>query len=109
MAFVAVLSAEELGEGELKRVESGAVALCLARWQGEVYAVEDTCTHADWSLADGVLERGELECSLHGARFCVRTGSVRTPPATRSLAVYPVRVIAGAIEVDIASSTRIDD
>ena len=41
---------------------------------GELYAVDDTCTHQDASLADGWLEGCQVECPLHASCFDLRTG-----------------------------------
>ena len=59
---------------------------------GEVFAIDDTCTHQDASLADGWLEGCEIECWLHGSRFDLRTGEPSGPPAIVPIAVHTVRI-----------------
>ncbi|MDO5681256.1 MAG: bifunctional 3-phenylpropionate/cinnamic acid dioxygenase ferredoxin subunit [Propionibacteriaceae bacterium] len=58
--------------------------------EGNIYALDDTCTHEDASLADGYIEDGEVECPLHSARFCLKEGTALCMPAT--VAVKPHRV-----------------
>ena len=41
---------------------------------GAFYAIDDTCTHANVSLAEGEIEGDRIECWLHGSRFDLRTG-----------------------------------
>ncbi|WP_284981522.1 bifunctional 3-phenylpropionate/cinnamic acid dioxygenase ferredoxin subunit [Arthrobacter sp. efr-133-TYG-118] len=59
---------------------------------GEFYCVDDTCTHETYSLAEGWLEGCIVECTLHNAKFDLRTGEALSPPAERAIAVHPVIV-----------------
>ena len=45
----------------------------------------------------GELHGYEIECPRHGARFDLRTGAARCPPAYEPTAVFPVKVEDGAI------------
>ena len=69
---------------------------------GDLYAVNDTCTHQDASLADGWLEGCLVECPLHASCFDLRTGKPTGPPAKRPIRTYPVAVVDGMITVDTA-------
>ncbi|MDW5615145.1 bifunctional 3-phenylpropionate/cinnamic acid dioxygenase ferredoxin subunit [Mycolicibacterium sp. D5.8-2] len=76
----------------------------------EYFATDDTCTHAQSSLADGFIEGQTVECEFHFAKFCLRTGAALTPPAVVPLAIYPVEVSNGMVRVDLsgrAASTRL--
>ncbi|WP_111765509.1 bifunctional 3-phenylpropionate/cinnamic acid dioxygenase ferredoxin subunit [Nakamurella deserti] len=59
---------------------------------GEVFAIDDTCTHQDASLADGWLEGCEIECPLHASKFDLRTGEVDAPPAKVGVRTHAVTV-----------------
>jgi 3-phenylpropionate/trans-cinnamate dioxygenase ferredoxin subunit len=61
---------------------------------GELFAIEDRCTHDDGKLCEGDWEPASCEviCPRHGARFDVRTGLALTLPAYIPVATYPVRV-----------------
>ena len=52
-------------------------------------------------LADGRLVGCEIECPRHYARFDLRDGSVTLPPAVRPIRVYPVRIQAGTVQVEV--------
>ncbi len=95
---------DTLDEGELMSVElAEGEKICLARVDGEVFAVRDCCTHAEYPLSEGSLGSGfELECALHGAVFDVRDGSVQEPPAEEPVRTYKVKVEDGAIWVGVA-------
>ena len=78
-------------EGALRVVLDG-VPVCVARSQGEVFAISDVCSHADVSLSEGDVEDGTVECWLHGSRFDLRTGNPTGLPATKPVPTYPVTI-----------------
>jgi nitrite reductase/ring-hydroxylating ferredoxin subunit len=73
----------------------------IAVWNvdGTIYSTDDTCTHAESSLAQGWLEGDVVECSFHWARFCVRDGSIVGPPANGPLRTHQVKVQDGLVYV----------
>jgi 3-phenylpropionate/trans-cinnamate dioxygenase ferredoxin subunit len=68
---------------------------------GDLHAVDDTCSHANVSLSEGEVDGCTVECWLHGSRFDLRTGKPTSLPAIRPIAVYPVRVEDGQVLVDV--------
>ena len=87
-----VAKLSELPEEGAVRVVVGSTPVCLARSGGEVFAVNDVCSHADVSLSEGDVEDGTVECWLHGSRFDLRTGRPTGLPATKPVATYPVTI-----------------
>ena len=69
-----------LARGEAHRVDSSPPIAVFHTDDGELFAIDDTCTHQDASLADGWLEGDEIECPLHASRFSLRTGHAPTLP-----------------------------
>ncbi len=59
---------------------------------GTYYALDDTCSHEDASLAEGWIEDGGVECPLHATRFCLADGVPQCLPATRPVATHKVEV-----------------
>jgi 3-phenylpropionate/trans-cinnamate dioxygenase ferredoxin component len=92
--FEAVASVGEISERTtLQRVRSGGDAVCLVRYNGEISALSDICTHQHFSMSLGdVLGDGTLQCAWHGARYDCRTGEVKQDPATSPLPVFQVRL-----------------
>jgi 3-phenylpropionate/trans-cinnamate dioxygenase ferredoxin component len=91
---------EDLKPGEALVVELDPP---IAVWNvdGQLYATDDTCSHAESSLGgEGWLQGDVVECSFHWAKFCVRDGSVKAPPAHGPLRTYRVMVDDGVIYVD---------
>lgn len=72
----------------------------------EFFCIDDTCTHEMYSLADGWIEEKEcaIECSLHMAKFCLRTGAALTPPASVPVAVHPVAHVGGSLYIALPPS-----
>lgn len=88
-----------VGTGLKVEVDGHPVAIWHTA-DGELYATDDTCTHAQASLSEGGLDGHVCICPRHGARFDVRTGAVRALPAVVPLRTYPVRVEGDAILIE---------
>jgi 3-phenylpropionate/trans-cinnamate dioxygenase ferredoxin component len=112
MAFERLCALSEIPEPGSLRIELGAggllEALAVVRFEGEVYAIEDLCSHAEVPLSEGDVEefRGAptIECYLHGSCFDLRTGEPTNLPATEPVPVYPVRVEGDDVLVDVDAS-----
>jgi 3-phenylpropionate/trans-cinnamate dioxygenase ferredoxin subunit len=82
-------------------VEIEGQPVAVVRSDGELYAIDDTCSHEEVSLSEGEVEDGEIECWLHGSRFDLATGRPTGLPATRPIAVYPVKIDGDDVLVDV--------
>lgn len=100
-AFETVATTEELPEGTLLGVRTASGdEVCLFNYRGQIGAVRNVCTHAEFPLSDGTLDRdGTIECVWHGARYFCLTGEVRRGPALDPVSVYEVRVEKGNVQV----------
>jgi 3-phenylpropionate/trans-cinnamate dioxygenase ferredoxin component len=99
--FADVAAASDVPEGDLLGVTlPDGTPVCLYNRDGEIGAVGNVCTHAEFAMSDGVLRPdGTIECVWHGARFDCRTGAVRRHPATEPLPVFEVRIEDGRVLV----------
>ncbi len=95
--WVHVAPQSALLPGEFKVVWDRDVAIAVFNVDGELYAVEDICTHDGGELAGGEIDGFEVECPRHGARFDLRTGAVTCPPAYEPIAKFPVKIENGVI------------
>ena len=91
-----------LPRGEARRVEADPPIAVFHTDDGEVFAIDDTCTHQDASLADGWLEGCVVECPLHASCFDLRTGQVSGPPAKRPVRTHRVVVLGGMVYVQLS-------
>jgi 3-phenylpropionate/trans-cinnamate dioxygenase ferredoxin subunit len=92
-AFVRVCQLGELPDvGAAAADIDGRVISIIRTEDGTVYAVDDTCTHAEVSLSEGEVDGCQIECWLHGSRFDLRTGEPSGPPATVPIATHHVKI-----------------
>jgi len=73
--------------------------IVVARCGDQLFAVEDRCSHDGESLAGAEIEKCEIICPRHGARFDLRTGDALTPPAYEPIKTFNVREQDGRILV----------
>ena len=82
---------DTLVEGKPVAIDVDGTPVCVVKVADEVFAVADTCTHAEASLAEGEVTGSKIECWLHGAEFDLKTGEALTPPATEALKTFNVK------------------
>lgn len=97
--FVTVARLEDIPSGAIKTFYVGEQHLAVANVDGQIYAIEDVCTHDGGPLGDGEVEDCEVECPRHGARFDLRTGAVKSFPAVVGVKTYEVRVEGSEIKI----------
>jgi 3-phenylpropionate/trans-cinnamate dioxygenase ferredoxin subunit len=102
MPTVQLTPLSELPEGSVRAFALGGRRIALFHAQGALYALDDTCSHADASLSSGEFDPDELcvECPLHGSLFDLRTGRPRTLPAFEPVATYHAFVQDGMVFVE---------
>lgn len=64
---------------------------------GEVFAVDNLCSHGNAKLCDGFVEGHNVECPFHQAMFSLRDGSVQCGPATEPVRSWPIKVEGGRV------------
>jgi 3-phenylpropionate/trans-cinnamate dioxygenase ferredoxin component len=68
---------------------------------GEVYCIEDVCTHDGGTLGDGEISDHCIACPRHGAKFDLRTGDALTMPATEPTPAFETKIEDGKVYVKI--------
>jgi nitrite reductase/ring-hydroxylating ferredoxin subunit len=99
--FIKVCRSGEVAPGEGKLVEAGGKRIALFNVDGDLFAIDDICTHRGGPLSEGMLVGTEVTCPWHGAVFDVTSGGVLGPPAPKDVTRYTVRVQGDEIEVEI--------
>jgi 3-phenylpropionate/trans-cinnamate dioxygenase ferredoxin subunit len=89
----------DLGDGQTLSIPVGRRMIAVVRSGGEVFAIEDVCTHDGAELTGGAVEGAEIICPRHGARFCLRTGEALTPPAYEPVRVFETKMEGGHLWV----------
>lgn len=82
---------------------AGTVTIGVYNCGGELYALEDRCSHDDGPLCEGDWDRERCVavCPRHGANFDIRTGAALTLPAYEPVETFPVRVEDGIVKVTV--------
>ena len=70
---------------------------------GELFAIEDRCSHDDGPLAEGEFDRNActVECPRHGSLFDIRSGRPKTLPAYQPVETFEVREEDGEIKLEV--------
>lgn len=99
--FAKVARVSDIPPGERKLVEFESVRIAIFNLDGQLYAIEDTCTHDGGPLVEGkVLNGCEIECPRHGARFDIRTGAALSMPAYTPTNTYAVEIVGDDVFVE---------
>ncbi|WP_329130633.1 non-heme iron oxygenase ferredoxin subunit [Streptomyces sp. NBC_01476] len=104
-SYVRACALSDLDEDTPRRVELGGVPVSVVRTCGEVFAINDICSHANVSLSEGEVEDCQIECWLHGSSFDLRTGKPSGLPATRPVPVYPVKIVGDDVLVSVTQES----
>ena len=95
---------ESLASCTARRFEVEGRSIAVIRIDDAVYAIGDTCSHAEVSLSEGEVytDTCEIECIKHGSTFDLKTGEPLTLPATQPVPVYDVVVEDGQVVVTVS-------
>ena len=100
--FVRAASVDDIPEGHAIVVDVEGDSLALARVDGDVYCIDNICTHDGGPLGEGELDGTALECPRHGARFDVCTGRALSFPAVVPVNAYDVKIEGQDVLVDLS-------
>ncbi len=100
--FEPVARLSEIPDPGKQIVECNETLVVLFHVEGEVYCLDDICTHDGGTLGDGELTGCEIACPRHGAKFDIRTGDALTMPATKATGRHEVRVEGDNILVKLS-------
>lgn len=108
--WIEVGPAGDIGEGEARTYEIEGARVAVARANGQLYAVQDLCSHDGGPLGEGELDEFAIVCPRHGAKFDIRTGAVLAMPAVAPIETFPVMEKEGRVMVAVRDSgTDTDD
>jgi 3-phenylpropionate/trans-cinnamate dioxygenase ferredoxin subunit len=102
--WVRVAASDECPPGTLLGARAGREWVVLANVDGDLYALEDRCSHEDLPLSSGDLDGARLTCIHHGATFDACSGRATGLPALRPVRTFPVEVRDGDVYVQVNGS-----
>ncbi len=97
--YVKVATENEIPAGSMKsfRVKNRRIVIYHA--EDGYLALADECSHDYAPISSGHISNGEIVCPRHGARFDLRTGEAKAPPAVVGIDTFQVKVEDGNIMV----------
>ena len=98
---VPVARLDDVPAGTMLMVQVNGTDVLLVNLNGTIRATQGVCSHEYFELDKGFLTGDSLTCALHLSRFDLDTGEALDPPAELPLAVYPARVDAGVIVLEL--------
>ena len=101
---IIVCKLAELPAGEMRLIEADGRKIGVFHCaDGELYAIEDRCSHDDGPLAEGEFDAASctVECPRHGSLFDIRTGKPQTLPAYRPVDTFEVRVDDDEVKLEL--------
>ena len=100
---IEICAAEELPTGASRIVEADGRKIGVFNAGGDLYAIEDRCSHDDGPLAEGAFDPDAktVECPRHGSLFDLGSGRPKTLPAYLPVDTFPVRVEDGVIKLEV--------
>ena len=93
MEKIFVCKTTQISVGQMKKISVDGKDIVVANIGGNYFAINDTCTHAGASLAEGKIEDSTITCDWHGAQFDCKNGKlIKFPAKINDLEVYNVVV-----------------
>jgi 3-phenylpropionate/trans-cinnamate dioxygenase ferredoxin component len=87
-----VARASDIPRGEVRTYEADNTEVAIFNLDGELYALEDICTHDGGYLASGEIDGDHVICPRHGAHFDIKTGAALCAPAYEPVPTFEVRI-----------------
>jgi 3-phenylpropionate/trans-cinnamate dioxygenase ferredoxin subunit len=96
-----VCKSDEVTNDEPKAITIKGLEIGIFRVDDRLYAIENVCSHEYAYLTKGFVEGAVVECPLHEARFCLKTGDCLKGPATEPVATFEIQEKDGEVSVRI--------
>ncbi|UCG62851.1 MAG: non-heme iron oxygenase ferredoxin subunit [Candidatus Zixiibacteriota bacterium] len=90
--FIKVAAVEDIPVGSVKSVWAHGRRIAVCHTEDGFFAVADECSHDYSPISSGQLRNGEIVCPRHGARFDIRTGEAKAPPAVIGIDRFEIKI-----------------
>ncbi|MCF7970419.1 MAG: non-heme iron oxygenase ferredoxin subunit [Methylococcaceae bacterium] len=97
--WIDVVAESALAIGEHLVVDVDGIDVAVFKLEDGFYALEDVCTHDGAEIGSGAVDGDEIVCPRHGARFCIKTGQVKSAPAYEDIVSLEVKVEQGRVKI----------
>ena len=103
--YTRVCALSDVPDNGALAVEIDDTPVAIVKAEGELFAINNICSHAEVELSDGEVYDHTIECWLHGSCFDLRSGKPTGPPATQPVPVYQVKTEGGDVFVSLAQES----
>jgi len=100
--WVNVCKTSQLKKGDMIDFDYEEKKILIANLNGQIYATDRICTHAEADLSTGILSEEGVTCPLHLSTFDLKTGVPQNLPAEIPLKTYNVKIEQNEIYVEVA-------
>jgi nitrite reductase (NADH) small subunit/3-phenylpropionate/trans-cinnamate dioxygenase ferredoxin subunit len=101
MALIKVCKVDDVPLAEMRQCQTDETEILVVNLDHQFYCLDARCTHAGAPLSDGELNGKVLSCPWHGSQFDVTDGHVLKGPADQALRVYPAKILAGDLYIEV--------
>ena len=99
--WVNVCKTSQLKKGDMIDFDYKEKKILIANFNGQFYATDRICTHAEADLSTGILSEDGVTCPLHLSTFDLKTGVPQNLPAEIPLKTYNVKIEQNEIYVEV--------
>jgi 3-phenylpropionate/trans-cinnamate dioxygenase ferredoxin component len=101
--IIEICPTSELPPGSMRLVEWEDLEIGVFNCNGQIYAIEDRCSHDNGPLVEGELDQETctVECPRHGSRFDLKSGKPLTLPAYVPVDTFPVILDDDMIKLEV--------
>tara|TARA_B100000927_G_scaffold52819_1_gene39804 strand:- start:185 stop:505 length:321 start_codon:yes stop_codon:yes gene_type:complete len=101
MSKVKLANLEDISIGDMKQISLKNYNYLIANVDGQIFIVDDLCTHEDAELTMGCLKGKTVKCPLHGSYFDLVTGEALNEPADEPIKVHHPIIENGQIYINV--------
>jgi 3-phenylpropionate/trans-cinnamate dioxygenase ferredoxin subunit len=101
--WIRACAADDIDDEDLLRFDHGENTYCIYNTPEGFFATDGYCTHEEEHLENGIVIDCVIECPLHQGRFDVRNGKALSAPVCVDLKIWPVRIEADEVYINIAA------
>ena len=99
--WISVCKTSQLKKGDMIDFDYEEKKILIANLNGQIYATDRICTHAEADLSTGILSEEGVTCPLHLSTFDLKTGVPQNLPAEIPLKTYNVKIEENEIYVEV--------
>lgn len=99
--LIKVAQTKDIPQGGGFAADLNGKQIAIFSLNGKYYAIDDECSHAGGSLAEGIVDGMEVTCPWHGATFDIASGKATGEPAEEPVKSYRVVVEGENISIEI--------